>query len=103
MELTKRVFNLRSLVKDRIIVDQLSRAVLSIPPNIAEGNGRNTIKEKVQFYKTARGSLFECIPILQLIAELNLISEVEHINNYTTPSFFIFILLLNNLRVTKGR
>jgi four helix bundle protein len=56
----------------------LKRAGLSIPLNIAESNGRNTIKEKMQFYKTARGSLFECIPLLQIISELGFIEESEH-------------------------
>ena len=58
--------------------DQIQRASLSIPLNIAEGNGRNTRKEKIQFFKTARGSLFECIPLLQLARKLDYISEDQY-------------------------
>jgi four helix bundle protein len=53
-------------IRHKNIKDQLERACLSIPLNIAEGNGRNTAKEKIQFFKTARGSLFECVPLLQI-------------------------------------
>jgi len=38
---------------------QMRRSSVSITSNIAEGFGRNTIKDKVQFYTIAKGSLFE--------------------------------------------
>lgn len=41
------------------LVDQMRRAVISITSNIAEGFGRHTYKEKVQFYYQAQGSLIE--------------------------------------------
>lgn len=78
MELVSWIYKNSGRITDKEIKDQLMRAALSIPLNIAEGNGRNTLKEKIQFYKTARGSLFECVPILQLIAELNFINGAEH-------------------------
>ncbi len=55
--------------------DQLIGAVISFPLNIAEGNGRNTIKDKVNFYRIARASLFECIPILTICSNLNLVDN----------------------------
>ncbi|NCU31129.1 four helix bundle protein [Candidatus Saccharibacteria bacterium] len=39
------------------ITDQMRRAVVSIPSNIAEGFGRASAKEKTQFYYIAKGSL----------------------------------------------
>lgn len=39
--------------------DQMRRAAVSITSNIAEGFGRQTIKEKIQFYYQAQGSLTE--------------------------------------------
>ena len=39
------------------LVSQMRRAVVSITSNIAEGFGRQTYKEKVQFYYIAQGSL----------------------------------------------
>jgi four helix bundle protein len=39
--------------------DQLRRAVVSIPSNIAEGSGRNSTKEYIQFLYIALGSACE--------------------------------------------
>lgn len=41
------------------LVDQMRRAVASVTANIAEGFGRQTYKEKLQFYYMAQGSLTE--------------------------------------------
>ena len=59
-------------------MDQLQRAVLSIPLNIAEGNGRIHIREKKQYFYTARGSLLECVPILQICKAIGILNESEH-------------------------
>ncbi|MBI3335909.1 MAG: four helix bundle protein [Candidatus Portnoybacteria bacterium] len=41
------------------LVDQMRRAASSVTANIAEGFGRHTYKEKIQFYYQAQGSLTE--------------------------------------------
>ncbi|MBI4284820.1 MAG: four helix bundle protein, partial [Chloroflexi bacterium] len=41
------------------LVDQMRRAASSVTANIAEGFGRQTYKEKLQFYFLAQGSLTE--------------------------------------------
>lgn len=41
------------------LVDQMRRAAASITANIAEGFGRQSYKEKVQFYYLSKGSLNE--------------------------------------------
>lgn len=41
------------------ITSQIRRAVISVASNIAEGFSRNSVKEKIQFYYTALGSLTE--------------------------------------------
>jgi len=40
---------------------QFVRAVDSISANIAEGFGRHGKKDKINFYRYARGSVFECL------------------------------------------
>ena len=50
--------------------DQIRRAVVSIPSNIAEGFGRDTDKEFRHFLSIARGSLFETKTQLQLAESL---------------------------------
>jgi four helix bundle protein len=63
--------------------DQLSRASLSIPLNIAEGNGRFRPNDRRQFFTVARGSAFECVPILQLLKRQNLITQSLFDNFYS--------------------
>lgn len=63
-------------------IDQLIRASLSIPLNIAEGNGRFHIKEKKNFFWIARGSAFECIPIFQILKNNQLIENQTYCQYY---------------------
>lgn len=41
------------------LTNQLRRCAVSIPSNIAEGCGRSTSKDTIQFLYISRGSLFE--------------------------------------------
>ena len=55
--------------------DQLNRAVLSIATNIAEGNGKYHKTDRINYFRIARGSSFECVPILELCKRKKLIKE----------------------------
>ena len=59
--------------------DQLKRASLSICNNFAEGYGRWHVKDKQQFYAIARGSAYECVPVISLLHEQNQINEEDSI------------------------
>jgi len=60
------------------LIDQIRRASLSISLNIAEGNGRWHAKERKNFFWIARGSVFECVPVLELCRREKLITEEKH-------------------------
>ena len=53
--------------------DQLRRAGLSVPNNVAEGNGRRSRREAANFYNISKGSLYECINILVILSKRGLI------------------------------
>jgi four helix bundle protein len=60
------------------LVDQLNRAALSISANIAEGNGRFTKADRKNFFIIARGSVQECVPLLELSRRRKLIDDPKH-------------------------
>ena len=60
------------------LVDQLNRAALSIAANIAEGNGRFTKADRRNFFGIARGSVQECVPLLELAARQELLTPERH-------------------------
>lgn len=60
------------------LTSQVRRAVISITSNIAEGFGRNTKKDKVQFYAVAKGSLYETDNQLRTALDLGYIYENDY-------------------------
>lgn len=59
------------------LTDQIKRAVISIPSNIAEGMGRTSLKERIHFIDIANGSLAETMCQLEIANSLNYISDEE--------------------------
>ena len=57
--------------------DQLRRAVVSVPSNIAEGSGRFSIKEKIHFIEIAYGSLTETLCQLDIAHDIGYINDKE--------------------------
>ena len=59
------------------LVDQIRRSSSSISANIAEGFGRQSRKEKVQFYSIAYGSLLETRSHLHLAIKLRYLDDAN--------------------------
>ena len=79
MELTSEVYALakRFPAEERYaLTDQLRRAVVSIPSNIAEGCGRSSNKDYAHFLSIARGSLYETMTQLQIAVNLGYIADL---------------------------
>ncbi|MEK7604899.1 MAG: four helix bundle protein [Patescibacteria group bacterium] len=57
------------------LTDQLRRAATSVTSNIAEGFGRHSYKERLQFYYMAQGSLTELKNQLHIAKGVGYLSE----------------------------
>ena len=81
--LTKEVYVLlKSFPKEEqyALCDQIRRAVVSIPSNIAEGAGRESEADFAHFLDIAIGSCFEVETQLDIALDLGYIVEVQHRN-----------------------
>ena len=68
-----RVSGTGPLAKDYGLRDQMQRAAVSFPSNIAEGDERGTNPDSVRFFYIAKGSLAELRTQLEIAYEVGLI------------------------------
>ena len=80
MDLAAEIYRLVKILpkfETYALSDQMRRAVISIPSNIAEGQGRNTTREFINFLGFARGSQKELETQLQLCVKVGYMTDEE--------------------------
>lgn len=94
---TKSIVNEKSLKNYE--KDQLSRASFSIVLNIAEGSGRFSKSDRRNFFVITRSSVFECVAILDVLKDNNIISqeEFESLENQADELSRILYAMIKNL------
>ena len=83
------------------LCDQIRRAIVSVPSNLAEGSGRSSLKEQIHFIEISYGSLMEAYNQLIIAADLKYIDEqsLESLK----PDIDTVAKLLNGLRSSYSR
>ena len=80
MDLTVEIYRLvKKLPKEELysLSDQMRRAAVSIPSNIAEGQERNSTKEFIWYLSIAQGSRAELETQLQICLKVGYLSETD--------------------------
>ncbi len=57
--------------------DQLDRASTSVPLNIAEGNGKFSMKDRARYFQMAQGSALECAAALDVLVAKRRMDSAE--------------------------
>ena len=72
--------------------EQLRRASLSIPTNVAEGSGRDGTKEKKYFYRIAKGSVYEVVSLLVMVGKRGFLDRDVYRKHYREANEIAAIL-----------
>jgi four helix bundle protein len=97
MEICKEVYVLLKDCKDYGFKDQIQRASVSIPSNIAEGYERNSVKEKQHFMNIAKSSCGELRTQLYLAIFFEYIDS-EKGNNLINRTTKLSIMIYNYIQ-----
>ena len=85
IELTKKIYLVTSkgeISRDFGLKDQLRRAAVSVPTNVAEGFERRSRKEYLNFLNIAKGSAGELRSLLRVAIEVGYLEEKTYLELY---------------------
>ena len=87
------------------LTSQIRRAAVSVPPNIAEGQGRLTSGEFCHFLGQARGSLLELDTQLAIALDLNYLQPDRYkaLDQDTYQILGLLNRLIESLRKSRGQ
>ena len=88
---------LREVTEKAAVKDQLDRAATSIPLNIAEGNGKFSMKDRARYFDIARGSALESASCLDVLVSRELVA-VERVQEGKGMLFETVNMLMGLLR-----
>ena len=83
------------------LIEQLESASTSVAMNVAEGKGRQTTKEFIQFLYIARGSLFEVITLLIIMQKVGWI-EAKRVMEFQRMAQEITKMLNSLIKSMRG-
>ena len=108
LEVWKKAIELVVIVYDTVrkfpkeelytLADQIKRAAISIPSNIAEGSSRNSTKEFIQFLYIALGSASELETQIIIAEKLDYVRNGEHLLSYITVIKKMLNALISSLK-----
>ena len=78
MDLVCAIYEITQILPDNekyLLTDQMRRAAISVPSNIAEGQGRDSVNEFYRFLTISHGSLKELETQLLLCERLNYLDK----------------------------
>lgn len=105
LELTTSIYSLSnssSFSRDFGLTNQIRKASVSIPSNIAEGDERGTAKEAIRFFHIAKGSVAEVITQLHVAYNIGYIDQ-QTLENLENQSEKIRASLINLIRARENQ
>lgn len=104
IEISKEAYKIANqLPKEEIfgLSSQIKRSSVSIPSNIAEGRGRNTRKDFVQFLHIAQGSLLELETQIILVSEIYPLIKIQNINKIMEEEKKMLSVMISKLKANS--
>ncbi|MBR5842568.1 MAG: four helix bundle protein [Bacteroidaceae bacterium] len=83
------------------LCDQIRRAAVSVPSNIAEGMSRFSNKEKIQFLNISNGSLMETMCQIEIAKRIGYVSQEEYLHIEKNVSEIAYMLSSLRKKITN--
>lgn len=102
MELVTQIYQLTKRFppsEKYVLGNQMQKACISIPSNIAEGAARESDREFLRFLGIARGSLAELETQIQIACKLGYLSDIGDILRRCNSIFSKLSALMNSVRI----